>query len=137
MKSDEIASVNRREPAAATLREEPAAGSCVDPEPDANEGLLERVLERANRQRALQQVRRNRGAPVDSVKQDVRSCCLTKECYSRLGCRYRSSECQSPRVGFDFQIALSVFRGCGGRPPRPKHHREVRSLYHGNTTGSA
>ena len=81
---------------------------------------------------------------VDNLKSAVgsdnhpgRSCCLTKECYSRLGCRYRSSECQSPRVGFDFQIALSVFRGCGGRPPRPKHHREVRSLYHGNTTGSA
>ena len=71
MKSDEIASVNRREPAAATLREEPVAGSCVVPEPDANEGLLERVLERANLQRALQQVRRNRGAPgIDGMSVD-------------------------------------------------------------------
>ena len=71
MKSDETASVNRREPAAATLREEPVAGSCVVPEPDANEGLLERVLERANLQRALQQVRRNRGAPgIDGMSVD-------------------------------------------------------------------
>ena len=44
-------------------RDEPAAGGRDMPESIPNSALLERVLERANLQRALKQVRSNQGAP--------------------------------------------------------------------------
>jgi RNA-directed DNA polymerase len=71
MKSDERASVNRLVPAVGVSRDELVAGDCGEPEPNLNEGLLERVLLRPNLQRALQQVRSNRGAPgIDGMSVD-------------------------------------------------------------------
>ena len=53
------------------LRDEPAAGECDEPESIANFTLLERVVERANLQRALKQVRQNQGAPgIDGMSVD-------------------------------------------------------------------
>lgn len=71
MKSSRSASDNRREPAVATPRDEPAAGERDAPESIANFTLLERVLTRANLQRALKQVRENQGAPgIDGMSVD-------------------------------------------------------------------
>jgi RNA-directed DNA polymerase len=72
VKSGGNASENRREPAVAIPRDEPAAGEREAPESIANCALLERVLERANLQRALKQVRSNRGAPgIDGMTVDA------------------------------------------------------------------
>jgi group II intron reverse transcriptase/maturase len=58
-------------PAVGVSRDELVAGDCGEPEPNLNEGLLERVLLRPNLQRALQQVRSNRGAPgIDGMSVD-------------------------------------------------------------------
>jgi RNA-directed DNA polymerase len=78
MRSDGRASVNRFVPAAEGARDELVAGERGEPEPNPNEGLLERVLSRPNLQRALHQVRSNRGAPgidgmsVDELAQHLR-----------------------------------------------------------------
>ena len=60
---DGNASGNLREQAAAMPQDEPVAGSSGHPEPIRPQALLAQVLERANLQRALKQVRRNKGAP--------------------------------------------------------------------------
>jgi RNA-directed DNA polymerase len=71
VKSNGNASDNRPTPAAASLRDEPVAGEPQTPESIPNPALLEKVLERANLQRALKQVRRNRGAPgIDGMTVD-------------------------------------------------------------------
>ena len=74
MKRDGTASVNRFVPAAQGVeeaRDELVTGERGEPEPGASVGLWERVLDRANLQRALKQVRRNRGAPgVDGMDVD-------------------------------------------------------------------
>ena len=71
MKSSGNASDNRREPAVAKPRDEPAAGEREVPESIPDFTLLERVLERSNLQRALKQVRSNRGAPgIDGMTVD-------------------------------------------------------------------
>lgn len=73
MKSEAIASVNQLVLAAraASARDERVAGESGKSEPNPNEGLLERVLERPNLQRALHQVRSNRGAPgIDGMTVD-------------------------------------------------------------------
>jgi len=55
----------------ATPRDEPVAGERDAPESIANFTLLERVLTRANLQRALKQVRQNQGAPgIDGMSVD-------------------------------------------------------------------
>lgn len=52
-------------------RDEPAAGELNEPESIPNSTLLERVLTRANLQRALKQVRQNQGAPgIDGMSVD-------------------------------------------------------------------
>ena len=73
MKSEARASANQHELAAALrARDERNAGELAAPEPSRNEGLLERVLERANLQRALKQVKSNRGAPgIDGMSVDA------------------------------------------------------------------
>jgi len=63
MRSDGRASVNRFVPAAESARDELVAGERGESEPNLNEGLRERVMSRPNLQRALHQVRSNRGAP--------------------------------------------------------------------------
>jgi len=63
VKSDGMASDHRREPAAACPRDESVAGEPDVPESMVDTALLARVLERANLQRALKQVRQNKGAP--------------------------------------------------------------------------
>jgi RNA-directed DNA polymerase len=71
VKSSGNASDHRREPAVASPRDEPAAGEPDAPESIPNFTLLERVLTRENLQRALKQVRRNRGAPgIDGMSVD-------------------------------------------------------------------
>ena len=67
------ASVNRSEPGvAATLRDEPCAGAGQAPESEVALTLMERVLDRANLKRALEQVRKNRGAPgIDGMSVDA------------------------------------------------------------------
>jgi len=71
VKSSGNASENRLVPAVATPRDEPAAGERDAPESIANFTLLERVLTRANLQRALKQVRQNQGAPgIDGMSVD-------------------------------------------------------------------
>jgi RNA-directed DNA polymerase len=71
VKRSGTASDNRLAPAVATLRDEPAAGEPDVPESIANFTLLERVLTRANLQRALKQVRQNQGAPgIDGMSVD-------------------------------------------------------------------
>lgn len=71
MKSDGSASDNRPMPAVARLRDEPVAGLLEQPESVPNITLLARVLERDNLQRALKQVRRNKGAPgIDGMTVD-------------------------------------------------------------------
>ena len=71
MRSGGRASENRRELAVAKPRDEPAAGERDAPESIPNCALLERVLERANLQRALKRVRSNQGAPgIDGMSVD-------------------------------------------------------------------
>ena len=71
MKSSGNAPDNRLVPAVAVPRDEPAAGELEVPESIANFALLERVLTRANLQRALKQVRQNQGAPgIDGMSVD-------------------------------------------------------------------
>ena len=71
MKGSGNASDNRSNPAVASARAEPAAGSQQTPESISNSALLEQVLERANLQRALKQVRQNKGAPgIDGMSVD-------------------------------------------------------------------
>jgi group II intron reverse transcriptase/maturase len=70
-KSSGIASANRSVPGVEGARDEPAAGERPAPESTSNATLLERVLARANLQRALKQVRSNRGAPgIDGMSVD-------------------------------------------------------------------
>jgi RNA-directed DNA polymerase len=72
VKSGGSASANRLEPAVEVARDEPAAGERSEPESTGSLTLLERVLERANLQRALKQVRSNRGAPgIDGMSVDA------------------------------------------------------------------
>ena len=73
MKSSGSASDNRVVPAVASPRDEPAAGKREVPEsiPIPKATLLDRVLERANLQSALKQVRQNQGAPgIDGMTVD-------------------------------------------------------------------
>ena len=71
VKSGGSASANRLAPAVASPRDEPAAGKRRAPESTGSVTLLERVLERANLQHALKQVRSNRGAPgIDGMSAD-------------------------------------------------------------------
>ena len=71
MKSSGSASDNRYVPAVASPRDESAAGKREAPESILNSALLEQVLERANLQRALKQVRQNKGAPgIDGMTVD-------------------------------------------------------------------
>jgi group II intron reverse transcriptase/maturase len=71
VKSSGSASDYRRLSAVTLSRDEPAAGERDVPESIPNSALLERVLERANLQRALKQVRSNQGAPgIDGMTVD-------------------------------------------------------------------
>jgi RNA-directed DNA polymerase len=71
VKNDGIASDNRQTPAVALPRDEPAAGERDAPESIPSTALFARVLERANLQRALKQVRQNKGAPgIDGMTVD-------------------------------------------------------------------
>ena len=71
MKNRGTASDNRCESAVATPREEPTVGERREPESISPSALLEQVLERANLQRALKQVRQNKGAPgIDGMTVD-------------------------------------------------------------------
>ena len=71
MKSDGTASDNLREQAAAMPQDESVAGHGRQPESIQPEALLARVLERPNLQRALKQVRQNKGAPgIDGMSVD-------------------------------------------------------------------
>ena len=71
-KSSGNASGNRPVPAVEGSRDEPEAGERVVPESTSNVTLMERVLARANLQRALKQVRSNRGAPgIDGMSVDA------------------------------------------------------------------
>lgn len=73
MKRDGTASDNLREQAVATPQDESVTGERSTPEPiPPSESLLARVLERANLQRALKQVRQNKGAPgIDGMTVDA------------------------------------------------------------------
>jgi hypothetical protein len=58
-------------PAAVDPRDEPAAGKRDVPESISTSALLDQVLERTNLQRALKQVRQNKGAPgIDGMSVD-------------------------------------------------------------------
>lgn len=71
VKGDGNASDNRNKPAVASPRDEPAAGEPRIAESIPQSALLDRVLTRANLQRALKQVRRNQGAPgIDGMTVD-------------------------------------------------------------------
>jgi len=71
MKGNGIASDHLRTQAAAMPQDEPEAGSPGHPEPIHTQALLAQVLERANLQRALKQVRQNKGAPgIDGMTVD-------------------------------------------------------------------
>src|ERR671919_261952 len=71
VKSGGSASDHRGILAVTLSRDEPAAGERDTPESMPNSALLERVLERANLQRALKQVRSNQGAPgIDGMTVD-------------------------------------------------------------------
>jgi group II intron reverse transcriptase/maturase len=71
VKRNGIASDNRSTPAVVLPRDEPVAGESEHPESIPNPTLLERVLTRANLQRALKQVRSNHGAPgIDGMTVD-------------------------------------------------------------------
>lgn len=70
-KSNGNASDHRLRPAAALPLDEPVAGSPEQPESIPPCALLAQVLDRANLQRALKQVRRNKGAPgIDGMTVD-------------------------------------------------------------------
>ena len=70
-KRDGIASDHLRKQAAASPQDELAAGSSREPESIHTQALLAQVLERDNLQRALKQVRRNKGAPgIDGMTVD-------------------------------------------------------------------
>lgn len=72
VKRDWTASENLREQAVVSPQDEPATGSHSDSAPISPEALLARVVERANLQRALKQVRQNQGAPgIDGMTVDV------------------------------------------------------------------
>ena len=65
------ASANRSVPAAAKSQDEPESGSSGQPESIPPSAWLAQVLDRANLQRALKQVRRNQGAPgIDGMTVD-------------------------------------------------------------------
>ena len=71
MKSNGIASDNLREQAAALPQDESVAGDGSQTASIQPEALLARVLERPNLQRALKQVRQNKGAPgIDGMTVD-------------------------------------------------------------------
>ena len=71
MKRDGNASDHLRKQAAANPQDELAAGLSGQPESIQPEALLAQVLDRANLQRALKQVRRNKGAPgIDGMTVD-------------------------------------------------------------------
>ena len=71
MKRDGNASDHLRKQAAATPQDELAAGLPRQPESIQTQALLAQVLERDNLQRALKQVRRNKGAPgIDGMTVD-------------------------------------------------------------------
>ena len=71
MKSNGIASDNLREQAAALPQDESVAGDGSQTASIQPESLLARVLERPNLQRALKQVRQNKGAPgIDGMNVD-------------------------------------------------------------------
>ena len=70
-KSNGTASDFQRKLAAALPPDEPVAGSAGNPESIPSSALLAQVLDRANLQRALKQVRRNKGAPgIDGMTVD-------------------------------------------------------------------
>ena len=70
-KSNGNASDHRLRPAVALPLDEPVAGSDGQPESIPPCALLAQVLDRANLQRALKQVRRNKGAPgIDGMTVD-------------------------------------------------------------------
>jgi len=70
-KRDGIASEHLRQQAAATPQDELVAGSSRQPESIQTQALLSQVLDRDNLQRALKQVRRNKGAPgIDGMTVD-------------------------------------------------------------------
>ena len=72
MKRDGIASDNQRKLAAHTARDEAISGEPAQAESIQPEALLARVLERENLQRALKQVRQNKGAPgIDGMTVDA------------------------------------------------------------------
>jgi group II intron reverse transcriptase/maturase len=71
VKSGGSASDHRRMSAVTLSRDEPAAGERDMSESNPTSALLERVVERANLQRALKQVRSNQGAPgIDGMTVD-------------------------------------------------------------------
>ena len=71
MKRDGIASDNRRKWAAHTAQDEAVTGELRAAESIRPQALLACVLERSNLQRALKQVRRNKGAPgIDGMTVD-------------------------------------------------------------------
>jgi RNA-directed DNA polymerase len=71
MKRDGIASEHLRKEAAATPQDELVAGLSGQPESIHTQALLAHVLDRANLQRALKQVRQNKGAPgIDGMTVD-------------------------------------------------------------------
>ncbi len=68
---DGSASDNRVTPDATRSRDEPVGGGPDAPESIPKSALLERVMERSNLQRALKQVRQNKGAPgIDGMTVD-------------------------------------------------------------------
>lgn len=71
MKNGGIASDNRLTPGAAGPYDEPVIGKTGTPESAIPHALLDRVLSRDNLQRALKQVRQNKGAPgIDGMTVD-------------------------------------------------------------------
>ena len=71
-KRDGNASDHLRQQAAATPQDELVAGSSGQPESIHTQTLFAQVLERANLQRALKQVRQNQGAPgIDGMTVDA------------------------------------------------------------------
>lgn len=70
--STRTASANRLESAARNAREEPAAGERILSDSTSTASLWDQVLERSNLQRALKQVRQNKGAPgIDGMSVDA------------------------------------------------------------------
>jgi len=70
--SHRTASGNRLKSTAHDVREEPAAGERTDSASASTASLWDQVLERSNLQRALKQVRQNKGAPgIDGMSVDA------------------------------------------------------------------